>query len=48
MRIAIRSSLLLVLFALLAGCGYNTIQQKEQAVKAAWSRCSISTSAAPT
>ncbi len=37
MRIAIRSSLLLVVFALLAGCGYNTIQQKEQAVKAAWS-----------
>lgn len=37
MRIAIRSSLLLVVFALLAGCGYNTIQQKEQAVKAGWS-----------
>jgi LemA protein len=37
MRTVIRSSLLLVVFALLAGCGYNTIQQKDQAVKAGWS-----------
>jgi LemA protein len=37
MRNLIRSSLLLAVFALLAGCGYNTIQQKDQAVKAGWS-----------
>ena len=34
---------------LLAGCGYNQIQQKDEAVKAAWSRgAQLSTSAAPT
>ena len=29
--------LLVVLTVLLSGCGYNTIQQKDEAVKAGWS-----------
>lgn len=37
MRSLIRSILLLATLGLLAGCGYNTIQQKDQAVKANWS-----------
>ena len=37
MRNFIRSSLLLAVLGLLAGCGYNTIQQKEEGVKAGWS-----------
>ena len=37
------------LAALLSGCGYNSIQQKDEAVKAAWSEVlNVSTSAAPT
>lgn len=32
-----RALLLLVLAALLSGCGYNRIQQKDEAVKAGWS-----------
>ena len=33
-----RVVLLMVLVALLSGCGYNQIQQKDEAVKAAWSQ----------
>ena len=33
---ALRGLLAVVLASLLAGCGYNTIQQKDEAVKAAW------------
>ncbi len=33
-----RIALMLVLAALLSGCGYNTIQQKDEAVTAAWSQ----------
>lgn len=33
-----RTLLLLVLATLLSGCGYNTIQQKDEAVDAAWSQ----------
>jgi LemA protein len=31
-----RALLLLALFSTLSGCGYNTIQQRDEAVKAAW------------
>ena len=34
---AFRLSLLLLLASLLSGCGYNQIQQKDEAVKAGWS-----------
>ena len=34
----IRVVLLLVLASLLSGCGYNTIQRKDEGVKAAWSQ----------
>ena len=37
MRLFSRSLLIFGLVALLAGCGYNTIQQKDEAVKAGWS-----------
>jgi LemA protein len=37
MRPIVRLILLLVLTALLGGCGYNQIQQKDEAVKAGWS-----------
>jgi LemA protein len=37
MRLLIRSLLLWVAVASLAGCGYNTIQQKDEAVSAGWS-----------
>ena len=37
MRHVFRSLLMLAALTLLAGCGYNTIQQKDQAVKAGWS-----------
>ncbi|MEL1265587.1 LemA family protein [Pseudoxanthomonas putridarboris] len=37
MRQVPRLWLLVVLTALLSGCGYNTIQQKDEAVKAGWS-----------
>ena len=37
MRLLIRSLLLWLVVASLAGCGYNTIQQKDEAVKAGWS-----------
>ena len=37
MRLFSRSVLIFGLVALLAGCGYNTIQQKDEAVKAGWS-----------
>ena len=37
MRLLSRSLLIFGLVALLAGCGYNTIQQKDEAVKAGWS-----------
>jgi len=33
----VRAVLILVLVALLSGCGYNQIQQKDEAVKAGWS-----------
>jgi LemA protein len=33
----VRAVLILVLAALLSGCGYNQIQQKDEAVKAGWS-----------
>jgi LemA protein len=34
---AFRMTLALFIAALLSGCGYNTIQQKDEAVKASWS-----------
>ena len=37
MRLISRSFLILALAALLSGCGYNSIQQKDEAVKAGWS-----------
>ncbi|MFT4249417.1 MAG: LemA family protein [Pseudomonas sp.] len=37
MRLLIRSLLLWVAIASLSGCGYNTIQQKDEAVTAGWS-----------
>ena len=37
MRLITRSFLILALAALLSGCGYNSIQQKDEAVKAGWS-----------
>lgn len=37
MRHVSRLWLLIVLVALLSGCGYNAIQQKDEAVKAGWS-----------
>ena len=36
-----RALLLLLLAALMSGCGYNTIQQKDEAVKAGWSEVLI-------
>ncbi len=33
----IRLAILLILIALISGCGYNAIQQKDEAVTAAWS-----------
>jgi len=39
MRIhAVRGLILVLLATLLSGCGYNTIQQKDEAVDAAWSQ----------
>lgn len=38
MRLLMRSLAMLALVALLSGCGYNTIQQKDEAVTAAWSQ----------
>ena len=35
---AVRGLILMFLAALLSGCGYNTIQQKDEAVDAAWSQ----------
>lgn len=37
MRLLSRSLQILALAALLSGCGYNAIQQKDEAVKAGWS-----------
>lgn len=37
MRLLSRSLFLAALAVLLSGCGYNAIQQKDQAVKAGWS-----------
>ena len=37
MRLVSRSFLIALLIALLSGCGYNTIQQKDEEVKAGWS-----------
>src|SRR3954452_20480850 len=37
MRLLSRSILILALVALLSGCGYNAIQQKDETVKAGWS-----------
>ena len=37
MRSFLRVVSLLCVLALLSGCGYNTIQQKDEATKAAWS-----------
>ena len=37
MRLLSRSFLILALLALLSGCGYNPIQQKDETVKAGWS-----------
>ena len=49
-----RIFLLMFLAALLSGCGYNSIQQKDEAVKAGWSevlnqykRCLLYTSPSP-
>jgi hypothetical protein len=47
MRLFTRVLPLMLLASLLSGCGYNAIQQKDEAVKASWSECSTSTSAAP-
>ena len=33
---ALRGLFAVILASLLAGCGYNTIQQKDEAVKSAW------------
>jgi LemA protein len=33
---ALRAVMALVLVSVLSGCGYNTIQQKDEAVKSAW------------
>jgi LemA protein len=38
MRKILNALLLLTLATLLSGCGYNTIQQKDEAVNAAWSQ----------
>ncbi|GAB2504296.1 LemA family protein [Pseudoxanthomonas sangjuensis] len=38
MRLFMRSLVVLGLVALLSGCGYNAIQQKDEAVAAAWSQ----------
>jgi LemA protein len=38
MRKLLNALLLLTLATLLSGCGYNTIQQKDEAVNAAWSQ----------
>ncbi len=38
MRLLMRSLAMLAIVALLSGCGYNTIQQKDEAVTAAWSQ----------
>ena len=35
---AVRGLILMLLAMLLSGCGYNTIQQKDEAVDAAWSQ----------
>lgn len=37
MRVFVRSLVLVALAVFLSGCGYNTIQQKDEAVKAGWS-----------
>lgn len=37
MRVYVRTLVLVALAVLLSGCGYNTIQQKDEAVKAGWS-----------
>lgn len=37
MRLLSRSLIIAALVALLSGCGYNAIQQKDEAVKAGWS-----------
>ncbi|MGX5730650.1 LemA family protein [Pseudoxanthomonas beigongshangi] len=37
MRLFVRSLVLVALAVLLSGCGYNAIQQKDEAVKAGWS-----------
>jgi hypothetical protein len=33
---ALRALLIVALFGTLSGCGYNTIQSRDEAVKAAW------------
>ncbi|HZX81324.1 MAG TPA: LemA family protein, partial [Lysobacter sp.] len=38
MRKTLTALMLLMLATLLSGCGYNTIQQKDEAVNAAWSQ----------
>jgi LemA protein len=38
MRKIVMTLVLLMLASLLSGCGYNSIQQKDEAVKAAWSQ----------
>ena len=37
MRLFTRILPLMLLASLLSGCGYNAIQQKDEAVKASWS-----------
>ena len=37
MRVPFRALIVLLLASLLSGCGYNQIQQKDEAVKAGWS-----------
>lgn len=41
-------ALMLCLPLFLSGCGYNAIQRADEDSKAKWSRCSTSTSDAPT
>jgi LemA protein len=43
----LRLALLALLATVLSGCGYNEIQSRDEAVKAAWAEV-LSTSAAPT
>ena len=43
----IRLAILLILVALITGCGYNAIQSKDEAVNAAWTNRTMSPSSVP-